>query len=635
MKIIVLTSLLFFLAGTSFLSAQQKIASKRNNKFKIIGDTTKVYYSYLTNPTELLQVDSSLHEFETVDPTWNNASWYISLGGLLATPSFDVLYQPKLKGGFRVGLDQFDNYRLHREDIKYYNIKDNRPYTDLYYSQINQKNNLVKADFAHKFSDNFYLALQYNLSNQTGFFKHQRLRNQNVGFTLRYFSNKSKYHGYLNFITNAVKHENNGGIIVDTLGGLTDDFLANQDVRSTSASTHYNLTEVSYTHFLYNNRVDSLGTNTAASNEWSHRITYQFNRYKYFDTNPPTDGSWYGLASVNPRGIRHFIRHQLLENELSFRQAIGGSLTSAPLWVKAYVKHSWNAVYQEPIDFNIHNISVGLVAQNNPQFKFKYRVEGQLTWAERQLDFSLKGRVGYDMGKLGYLEGQALFQRYQPNLIDRQLYVSWDKVWDNNLLFRQIQELNFGGSYTYKIDKKQWGLQFKGEVLNHTLTNWTYYDSSEVHQATESVNILQVKLQGDFKIWKVHLDNQVVWQPVLAGGDYFRIPQLLFKHNLYLQSYVFKRAMLAKVGLSFYYHTPYQADGYAPLTGAFYNQNSFTTSLDPRLDAYVSFRIWQFRFFIRAENLLHFVYQRNYFTAYRHPVTNFVVRLGISWRLFD
>lgn len=622
-------------AGTStVLYGQQRVASKRNNKAKIIGDTTKVYYTYLSNPTERLLVDSSLYEFEDIDPTWNKREWWISLGGLLGTPTFDVVYQPKLRGGFRIGLEQFDQYRLHRDDVKYYQIKDNRPYTDLYYSQINQKNNLIKADFAHKFSDHFYLALQYNLSNQTGFFKRQRLRNQNVGGTLRYFSKHGKYHGYLSFLTNAVKHEDNGGVTVDSLIGLSDAFLGEQAVNSLQAGTNYNLTELSYTHFLYNSKVDS-GTTKAASNEWSHRITYQFNRYKFFDNQPPTDNSLYGVASVNPRGIRQFIRHQLLENELSFRQAIGGNLQTAPLWVKGYVRHSWNSVFQEPIHFDIHNISAGLIAQNNPQFKFKYRVEGRLTWAERQLDFFVKGRVGYDMGILGYLEGQALFQRYQPNLIDRQLYVSWDRVWDYNLIFQQIQELNFGGSYTYKIDKKGWGINFKGELLNHTLTNWVYYDSSQVHQADESINILQLKLQGNFKIWKIHLDNQVVWQPVLAGQQYFRVPQFLFKHNVYLQSYLFKKSMLAKIGVLFYYHTPYKADGYAPLTGTFYNQNRFVTNMDPRLDLYVSFRIWQFRFYIRGENLLNFVYQRNYFTAYRHPVTNFVVRFGISWRLFD
>ncbi|MCH2021404.1 MAG: putative porin [Saprospiraceae bacterium] len=611
------------------MQAQQKVAPKKSNKLKLIGDTSKVYYSYINNPTTYFLVDSSLYEFEDIDPTWNNGKWFSSLGGLLAAPAFDLIYQPELFAGFRVGLNQFKRYRLNRNDIKYYRIRDNRPYTDLYYSQINQKNNIIRAEFAHKFNDNIYFSLQYNLTNQTGFYKHERIRNQNVGFTFRCFSNNKKYHGYLNFLTNAVKHENNGGVIVDELIGFGDDFLPTVQVQSESANTRYNFTEVSYSHFLYNNALDSLGGLKDASNEWSHRISYQFNRYKYYDNSPPSDSGLYGLATVNPRGIRLFIRHQLLENEISFRQAIGGALNSAPLWVKAYIRHGWNLVYQEPITFDIHNISAGIIVQNNPQYKFKYRAQGQLTWTESSLDFFVKGKIGYDAGKFGHLEGSALFQRYQPSLIDRQLYVSWDNIWENNLNFQQVQEFNFGGSYSIK----RWG--FKAEAINHTITNFVYYDSLGVKQSPEVVNILQIRLSEDLKIWKFHLDNQVIWQPVLTGGTYFKFPQFIFKHNLYIQTHLFKKAMLAKIGLLFYYQTPYYANGYAPLTGSFYIQDRLNTSIDPRLDFYVNFRIWQFRFFIRAENLLYFAYERNYFTAYRYPVTNFVVRFGISWRLFD
>jgi hypothetical protein len=615
----------------SHLFAQQKVAAKKQNKIKIIGDTTKVYYSYILNPTRLYRLDSSLYQFENIDATWNKGNWFSDLGGLLATPAFDLVYQPKLSGGFRIGLDQFHRYRLFKEDVKYYHIKDNRPFTDLYYSQINQKNNIIRAEFAHKFNDNIYFSLQYNLTNQTGFFQHQRARNQNVGVAVRYFSPDKRYHAYLNFITNAVKFENNGGITVDELDNADVDFAPTVPVNSYSANTRYNFTEVSYTHFLYNNSADSSRSVKAATNEWSHRISYQFNRYKFFDDNPPplSDSSLYGLATVNPRGIRLFVRHHLLENEISFRQALGGSLSKAPLWVKAYLKHGWNSVYQEPVSFDIHNLSAGIIAQNNPQFKFKYRVEGQITWAERQLDFFVKGRVGYDAGKFGYLEGRAMFQRYQPSLIDRQLYVSWDKIWDNNLGFQQIQELNFGGSYSLK----KWG--FRAEVLNHTLSNLVYYDSLGVKQTSETVNLLQLVLKEDLKIWKFHLDNQVVWQPVLLGQKYFRVPQFLFRHNLYIESYVFKKAMLLKIGATFSYQTPYKANAYAPLTGAFFVQDRLSVSVEPRIDAYVSFRIWQFRFFVRAENLLYFDNQHNYFTAYRYPVSSFVVRFGISWRLFD
>jgi len=620
---------LFFCCFACLLVAQNRVAKKRNTKRKIIGDTTKVYYNYITNPTERIRVDTSLYGFEDVDPTWNGSEWFESLGWLLGSPAYDLVFQPRLLGGFRIGLDQFSRYQLRREDVKYYQVTNNRPFTELYYSQINQKNNFVKADFGYAFNENVYIGLQYSLINQTGFYQHQRVRNQNIGFTLRGITNNKRYHAYFHFLTNAIKHEDNGGVTQDDIAGQTVDFLGTIGVASQTAEANYNLVEISYSHFLYNNAVDSTSRTTKATNEWNHRITYQFNRYKFFDTSPNAD--MYGDAYVNPRGIRLFIRHQKLENEIAFRQAIGGSLQSAPIWLKGYVRHTWNPVFQEPVRLSVHNFSAGLITQNNPQFKLKYRVEGQLTWAERQVDFFVKGRLGYDMGKFGLIEGNVLFERYQPSLLDRQLYVSWDQVWDNNLLFPQIQVLNFGGSYSVN----PWKLRLRAEVLNHTLTNWVYYDSLGVKQNTGSINILQVKGQAAINIWKFNLDNEVIWQPTLVGKEFFRVPELLLKHNLYFESHLFKKSMLAKIGVLFYYNTPYYADAYTSLTGAFYLQNRLSVVMEPRLDAYVSFRIWQFRFFIRGENLLYFANERNYHTAYRRPIHNFVVRLGVSWRLFD
>lgn len=609
-------------------TAQNKVATRNNNKRKILGDTSKVYYTQITNPTLRLQVDTSLNNFEEIDPTWNGRQNFLSLENLLATPAFDLYYQATPKGGFRVGLNQFDVYQLKKEYVKYYEVENHRPFTELYYSQINQQNNYIKADFGYRFSPNVYFGVQYDLINQTGFYNHHKSRNQNVGFSLRVKTNDARYHGYFNFLTNAAKHQDNGGVTIDTVAGEVEEFLSTIGVFSTTAETNYNLTGLYYSQFWYNAGVDSLGGATNATNEWSHKISYQFNRYKFFDISPNTT-MYSPLQFTNPRGLRVFIRHQLVSNEIGFRQALGGSLQQAPLWLKGYVKHALHLVYQQPRNFVVNNLTVGGIIQNNPQYKFKYNIEGQVTSVENRLDFRVEGKIGYDMDKVGYLQGQLLFQRYQPSLIDRQLYVSSDLAWDNEATFRQIQEFNFGGKYSLPL------IGLEAEVLNHTFTNWTYHDSIGAQQTAAVINVLQLKVKQNFKLWKMHLDNEVIWQPTLVGKEYFRVPELMFQHNLYFQSYLFKKAMLAKIGVRFRYNTPYFADGYNPLTGAFFVQNSRQISMVPRIDAYISFRIWQFRFFIRGENMSYLYDDRNYFTAYRRPIHNLVVRIGISWRLFD
>ena len=195
------------------LQAQARIAEKRANRIKIIGDTSSVYYSTLSNPTQFIRLRDGMQNFEDIDVPWRDPVHFISLGNLLAAPSYDLVYQtPTWNGGFRVGLDQFERYRLKKEDIRYYRITGNRPFTDLYYSQINQKNNFIRAEFGHKLTQRIYIGIQYSLANQTGFYRNQRVRNQNIGATIRAFSKNQRYHGYFNFFTGAAKHEKKGGV---------------------------------------------------------------------------------------------------------------------------------------------------------------------------------------------------------------------------------------------------------------------------------------------------------------------------------------------------------------------------------------------------------------------------------------
>ncbi|MCP4438076.1 MAG: putative porin [Aureispira sp.] len=606
----------------------QEDTNKEDERNKPLGDTTQVHYYYIDRPTVQYRIDTTLRNFEKINASWRDQSDYWDLGNL-GSPHFSPIYKTSIKAGFRVGMDQYKMNRLRREDIRYFNIESNRPFTDLYYSQVGQQNSYIRAEFAHQLiPDLVYFSLHYNLINYEGFFAHQKVRNQNFGLTVRANTKNRRYQGYFTFLTNALKNEINGGVEVDTnVYGRAKDFLVNVPVRTTSAQAQNRHTDLSYVHFLYNASVDSATGKTLATNAFEHRITYQLNRYKYYDKGPSE--SFYGTYYTNPRGIRHYIKQEIFENELSFRQAIGGNLSNAPVTLKAYLQHSWHFLNQQPEKTQIHNLFAGLIAEGRPEQAFRYKVKGQIGWAKQTWDYYVNGQVGYDFGKFGYVEGKALFQRYQPSLVERRILISWDEVWDNND-FKQVQELSFGGSYSLK----RWG--FRIEALNHTLNNLIYFDSVGVYQSqNQTINMLQLKLQQDIKVWRFHLDNEVVWQPVLSGANFFRFPELMLKHNLYFESMVFKKVVRLKVGASVRYNTNYKGYGYTPVIGQFYLQNERMLTFYPMIDVYLAAKIWQFKVFVTAENIMQVITGENAFPTVHNPYPNFLVRFGVGWRLFD
>jgi hypothetical protein len=92
------------------------------------------------------------------------------------------------------------------------------------------------------------------------------------------------------------------------------------------------------------------------------------------------------------------------------------------------------------------------------------------------------------------------------------------------------------------------------------------------------------------------------------------------------------------MGLEIRYHTAYKADGYSPVLGKFYYQDSTSISNKmPDIAAYVHFRIRPFKAFIRAENLNTarnnggFNFTNNNFTAPGYALPGLQIRVGIYW----
>ena len=294
---ILILTLALCLGVISSLVAQQDTSGQIRTSF--VGDTTNVYYYTLEQPNQLQLIDSALYDFEEVQSGWNKTTPFVNLG-TLGSPRFKTWFTTENTEDFRIGIDQYQVSQLKEHQIRYYHIYDTaRPFSDLYYSQINQQNNLLRADFGSAMTPGLYMGIQYQMLNELGFYDHQRMRNQNIGFNLRVTPPNTRYRSYFHFTTHTVKHENNGGVLVDSVQGTTNDFLDNISVLSNTALMRTARSNLSYQQNWFSAKNDSLGHNKST---WSigHRIRYTSQQYKFFDKSPTSD--YYGPAYVNPRG---------------------------------------------------------------------------------------------------------------------------------------------------------------------------------------------------------------------------------------------------------------------------------------------------------------------------------------------
>jgi hypothetical protein len=626
LNILFICLLVFHLeAQTEPNTVDSVLIETEDERNKPLGDSTPVYY-FSFSETNPKFIDTSLQDFEIPNPGWKKRNSYVADLGHLGTAQFPLLWESSTKAGFRSGMDMFDYMRLRVEEIPFYEIGGKRPFTDLYYSQINLQNVQLKANFAHQILPALYYSVHYAILNYNGYFKGQRSRHQDVALNFRY--SKNKYKAHFIFISNNNNQSENGGLTLQTLGLNDLLFLVNQpvalNVQNDGSPKHENKHQTLHFRQYFNNKAASPNSSIG------HHFNFENNIYKYFDKNPESDSAYYGNFQTNNRGIRHYIRHRLAENELNWRQAFGGTLDKSPLILKLALSHSFNEIFQQPQLFYVNNFAATVQLYENIDGAFKYNAALKIVNSRLGLDFWLKADLSYAIKDYVKVGGNILYQRYEPTQTSRQFYVSGTRIWENNNSLKQIEEFSL---QAYLAWPKFWG---KFEIKNHSIGRAVYYDTAAiVRQMPGSANIMQLILRQDLHVWKFHLENEAVWQRVISGNAVFRLPELLLRHKLYFESKVFKTVKL-RTGVSFRYMSSYYANAYFPILGVFHLQNEQLMKFYPQADIFISAKIWQMRFFVNAENLTYYLNGwQNYFTAPYYPTPNWFVRLGLSWQIFD
>lgn len=590
-----------------------------------LGDTTSVRYYYQTDPIVRF-IDTTLNGFESPSIPWKKPVGFFSDLGHLGTPIYPLLWSSEAKAGFRSGLDMFTYLRLKPEDIPFYEIGGKKPFTDLYYSQINMQHVMLRANFAHQFNKSLYYSIHYGLINYNGFFRGQRSRHQDVALNFRY--RKKNYLAYLSFINNSNNQSENGGVVTESTGLVDQLFLTNQPVqllvRNDGSPKHENSHQTLSFRQYFNNAKES------PTSAFGHHLLLQNNRYKFFDKGPAADSAFYGNFQTNNRGIRHYMKHFLIENEINWQKAFGGTLDKTSLHLKVFVSHSLNRVNQEPERFWVNNFAAGIMLSDRMNGPFNYSADAKFVNSRLGLDFWLRGKAAYRLNNLLSIGSSALFQRYEPEQTARIFFISGTEIWNNRGLLKQTQEFTLQGFLAWP---RFWG---KFEIQNQTISQAVYYDTEAiVRQMSGAANILQMILRQDFHVWKFHLENEIVWQRVLAGNAIFRLPEWLFRNKLYFESKVFK-TMRLRSGVALRYTSAYFANAYFPVLGSFYLQDSQLMNYYPQADIFVSVKIWQLRFFVNAENLTYYINgMQNQYTAPYYPNPNWFIRIGASWQLFD
>ena len=201
-------------------------------------------------------------------------------------------------------------------------------------------------------------------------------------------------------------------------------------------------------------------------------------------------------------------------------------------------------------------------------------------------------------------------------------------MWDND--FGKISTTKIGA----ELEIPRWDLDAAFDYA--LLSNNIYYDTEGiVRQNSAPMSVMSASLRKDFKVWKLHFENEGLFQ-LSSNKDVLPLPMLALNLRYYLQFDVVKKVMQMQIGANIAFTTKWYAPAFNPVLGVFHNQNVAEYGNCPYIDAFVNIQWKRACIFVKLVNANMGWPNKSadYFSADGYIAPQRAIKFGISWPFY-
>ncbi len=556
--------------------------------------------------------DTTLNNFEIYAPHRSMQNGALILGNL-GSSAQAILYKERNSLFTDMGFHQYDIYSLEKQKFKFYEL--NRAHNDLYFSPLSgQQDFMVHAKFSRNLADNINLSIDFERIKQEGFYKNQETKLTRFGIGL---SKKSDNHQlYALFIANNFNELHNGGATLDIDSAYVDPIFRTD---RTAIATFTDDANSRHQYFSYS--IDNFWKLKMSSVQLhqSTRLEQGYFRFSDDDTDSPEDSTLYKSYLTKDRGIRAVNRFSRWSNTLDFALKFRSLKLILGLDYR-YLK------FQNSLNTNnIHDL--GLFAD----IKFVHNKLGdihsraEIGVGENIGNFLIAADLKLNLTKSILLYADFATNRYDASLNQKQFVVTEQMVFNND--FNKITEANIEAGLKFK--KLNLNLSAKSGIIDNAIA---YNNEALPYQSNASIEYIQFNIKHNF-FWRFFgFENEFNYQSF--SNNVYRLPTIYSRHNLFLQTRLFKRRLLSRLGIQYY---NIQNDGslaFMPVNGAFY-PGSKDLDYNPITEVYAIFQVEKFRIFFRIDNFADMLKPKVYYQIVNHPQFDSNFRMGVRWILSD
>ncbi|PPK95133.1 putative beta-barrel porin [Nonlabens xylanidelens] len=519
------------------------------------------------------------------------------------------------------------------------------PLTDLYFKTVVNQGQQLEALFTSNLSPQFNFSISYKGVRSAGDYINTLTSSGNFKFTSNYTSKNKRYRLRVHTVFQDHFNEENGGLEAASLQGFIDD---TEDL-SNRGRLEPNLTDAESTldgkRFYIDHDYELIGDKDSTS-YYSGRIYnkayYEDKFYRYSQDTADEDFLGESYISTNLEDKTN-LEEGMIEAGASYEHHLLG-------YYKAGVaRHKYNYGYDRLINQAsgvINNRLIGELYQFKAEFakrvgKFDITANGGVNITGDLDGQFINSQASYKFKDFDVKAGIAISSR-APDFIytlHQSDYINYN--WQNNFNNTEKQEFNFRINSEKFLNAQvtfttlQDHVYFSQNLVVDTDGNTTGYNATPI-QTTGDITYLKIKVNKDIKfLRKFGLDNTIMYQNVTQTDDVINVPDFTARSTFYYKNRLFKNALLLQTGITAKYFTKYYMDGYDPVLGEFYSQNTDELGGFPMVDLFVNAKIRQTRIFFKLEHANQlFASNTDYFSAPRNPYRDFTIRFGLVWNFF-
>ena len=610
-------------------------------------DSITIRFRYLDS-TSLQGFDSSVTDFTNRFPI----PWHHVHLGNFGNASESLIFSPMFQSGWDHGFHAFDVYNFPVSQTRFYTTT--RPYSEIAYLLGSKSEQMIQLLHTQNIRPNWNISVQYRLINAPGFFQNQNTNHNTYRFTSWYQSRNRRYQNFVVVVGNKLQSGENGGIkddgnYLDSVPYEERSTIPTQLGPNQPGSRDFFRSDIAtgtrYTSATYLLRQqydlgqkDSIVTDSVVIPLFYPRLrlehTISYSTYHYRFTDETRDSAYYGRKYNihHDTTDRFFLRDfwKQLINEFSIYQYPDAKNPQQFIKVGAALENLHGEFDSGLVTTKDHNFFLLGEYRNKTRNK-KWDIEAfgrfyvnGLNAGDYNAYISLRRLISRQIGFL-----QVGFQNV--NRTPSSVYNPQSSFYlGTPISFNKENSINIFGS----LDHPRRKLRLVGSY--YLMSNYTYYKNYyQPDQASALFNLLQVTAEKQFRLHRNWNWRTWIVLQQKTGNAPVNLPVFFTRNQIGYDGSLGFRNLLISMGLEIRYYSPYKSNGYSPVIGQFFVQDTTTTKLTvPEIAGYAHFRIKSFTAYVRAENLNSFGgggFTNNNIIIPDYPYPGLQIRLGIFW----